>query len=59
MSILPVVNRFPMVAVSVGLAVNKDIVLGIIYNPILDLLYTARKGKGAFVNDSKLKVRFP
>ncbi|XP_022665285.1 inositol monophosphatase 1-like isoform X2 [Varroa destructor] len=50
------VHTFPMVAVSVGLAVNKDIVLGIIYNPILDLLYTARKGKGAFVNDSKLKV---
>lgn len=46
-----------MVAVSVALAVNKDIVIGIIYNPVLDLLYTARKGKGAFVNDSKLKVK--
>ena len=45
-----------MVAVSVALAINKEIVIGFIYNPVLELLYTARKGRGAFVNDAKLKV---
>lgn len=58
-SVLLPPNRFPMVAVSVALAVNKEVMIGIIYNPVLDLLYTARKGKGAFVNDSKLKVGHP
>ena len=47
-----------MEAVSVALAVNKEIVIGFIYNPVLELLYTARKGRGAFVNDAKLKVNF-
>ncbi|XP_003743657.1 inositol monophosphatase 1 [Galendromus occidentalis] len=50
------VHTFPMVAVSVALAINKEIALGFIYNPVLELLYTARKGRGAFVNDAKLKV---
>ncbi|OQR75972.1 inositol monophosphatase 1-like, partial [Tropilaelaps mercedesae] len=49
------VHTFPMVAISVALAINKEVIIGIVYNPIIDLLYTARKGKGAFVNQSILK----
>lgn len=50
------VHTFPMVAVSMALSINKEIVIGVIHNPLLDLLYTARKGRGAFVNNAELKV---
>ncbi|XP_064615160.1 inositol monophosphatase 1-like [Liolophura sinensis] len=50
------VHRFPFVAVSIAVAVNKDIEIGVVYNPIQDQLYTARKGQGAFVNGKPLKV---
>lgn len=50
------VHGFPAVAVSVALAVKKEIALGIVYNPILDKMYTAVRGKGSFCNGSKLKA---
>ena len=31
-------------------------VCGLVYNPILDELYTAEKGQGAFVNSRRLRV---
>ncbi|CAL7949375.1 unnamed protein product [Xylocopa violacea] len=31
-------------------------VIGIIYNPVLEQLFTARKGRGAFLNDKPIKV---
>ena len=39
-----------------GLTVNKEPVVGVIYNPILDQMYHARKGHGAFMNDEKITV---
>lgn len=50
------VHGFPAVAVSVALAIQKEIALGIVYNPILDKMYTAVKGKGSFCNGRKLRV---
>ncbi|KAG8194798.1 hypothetical protein JTE90_017239 [Oedothorax gibbosus] len=50
------VHSFPHSCISIGLAVNKQIVLGVVYNPILDQMYTGVKGKGAFCNGQKLKV---
>ncbi|XP_055935295.1 inositol monophosphatase 1-like isoform X2 [Argiope bruennichi] len=50
------VHRFPYNAISIGLAVNKQIVLGVVYNPILDRMYTGIKGKGAFLNGKRLQV---
>ena len=29
--------------------------IGLVYNPILDDMYTARRGQGAFCNGKKLK----
>ncbi len=43
-------------AVSVALLYKKEIVLGIIYEPILDELYYAVKGKGAFKNKKRIRV---
>ena len=31
-------------------------VIGMVYNPILDQMYSARPGNGAFLNGSKLRV---
>lgn len=39
---------------SLALAINKEIVIGIIYNPILNEVYTSRKGKGAFLNGKQI-----
>lgn len=42
--------RFPFVCISVGCYINKKPRIGVIYNPILNDLYTARAGQGAFKN---------
>ena len=44
------------VCISVALAVNRKVEIGIVYLPILGQLYTARKGKGAFMNGKAIKV---
>eukprot|EP01098_Paradermamoeba_levis_P012576 TRINITY_DN5536_c0_g1_i1.p1 TRINITY_DN5536_c0_g1~~TRINITY_DN5536_c0_g1_i1.p1 ORF type:complete len:287 (-),score=88.26 TRINITY_DN5536_c0_g1_i1:96-956(-) len=48
------VHKFPFTAVSIGLAVNRQPVVGVVYNPILKELFKARKGGGAFLNDKKI-----
>lgn len=40
----------------IGLAIQKEMVLGIVYNPIHEQLFTARKDKGAFLNGKRIKV---
>ncbi|CAF1033472.1 unnamed protein product [Rotaria sordida] len=49
------VHGFPFVAISIALAINKQVVIGVIYNPVLDLLYTAIHGKGAYRNGRPIK----
>ncbi|CAG8698486.1 4848_t:CDS:2, partial [Ambispora leptoticha] len=44
------VHGLPFVAISIGLAINKEPVVGVIYNPFMNELYTAIKGKGAYLN---------
>lgn len=48
------VHGFPFVCVSIGLAVEKRPVVGVVFNPILQELYTASEGNGAFLNGSKI-----
>jgi len=50
------VHSFPFTCVSIGLTVNKEPVVGVIYNPILDHMYHARQGCGAFLNDEKISA---
>ena len=45
---------FPFTVISVALWVNKTAEIGLIYNPILDELYTARRGMGAFCNGKQI-----
>ena len=39
-----------------GLAVHKELILGIVYNPVLDEMFTATKGGGAYLNSSPIQV---
>ncbi|XP_058878035.1 inositol monophosphatase 2 isoform X1 [Acipenser ruthenus] len=50
------IHSFPMVAVSIGFAVNKELEFGVIYHCLDENLYTARKGHGAFCNGIQLQV---
>jgi myo-inositol-1(or 4)-monophosphatase len=49
-------HGIPHFAISIGLERDGAIVAGVIYNPITDEMYTAEKGKGAFLNDRRLRV---
>ncbi|XP_032685684.1 inositol monophosphatase 2-like isoform X1 [Odontomachus brunneus] len=48
------VHSFPYTCVSIALAVNKEVEIGIVYNPILEQLFTARRGHGAFLNEKPI-----
>ncbi|XP_065090473.1 inositol monophosphatase 1-like [Ochlerotatus camptorhynchus] len=50
------VHSFPHSCVSIALLVNKQAEIAIIYNPMLNQLFTARRGKGAFMNDKPIQV---
>lgn len=50
------INHYPCTCISVGLAICKELVAGIIYNPLSSELYTAIKGYGAFLNDKPIKT---
>jgi myo-inositol-1(or 4)-monophosphatase len=49
-------HGIPHFAVSIGLARDGVLVAGLVYNPITDEMFTAEKGKGAFLNDRRLRV---
>lgn len=48
------VRGFPITCVSVGLTINKEQTIGIIYAPMLNEMYTAIKGRGAFLNGKRI-----
>ncbi|CAG60672.1 uncharacterized protein GVI51_J00209 [Nakaseomyces glabratus] len=54
------VHDFPFSCTSLGLTINKEPVVGVIYNPHLDLLISASKGNGIRINrepfDHKAKL---
>ncbi|SDH06010.1 inositol monophosphatase family protein [Pelagibacterium luteolum] len=49
-------HAIPMFAVAIALERNDEIVSSVIYNPIMDELYTAEKGNGAWLNNRRLRV---
>jgi len=49
-------HGIPHFAISIALEREGTIVAGIIYNPVGDELFTAERGKGAFLNDQRLRV---
>lgn len=50
------VHRFPMFCVSIAAEWEDQVVVGVIYHPILKDTYIAVRGKGATINGSKMRV---
>ena len=46
----------PNVCISVALCVNRRVEMGIVALPMMNELYTARRGQGAFLNGKPMKV---
>jgi myo-inositol-1(or 4)-monophosphatase len=46
----------PLYSVSIGVEYRGEIVAGVVYEPNLDELFTAEKGKGAFLNKKPIHV---
>ena len=49
-------HGIPMFAINIALERAGEIVAGLTYNPITDELFWAEKGKGAFVNERRIRV---
>jgi myo-inositol-1(or 4)-monophosphatase len=49
-------HGIPHFAISIGLQREDTLIAGVIYNPANEELYTAERGKGAFLNDQRLRV---
>jgi myo-inositol-1(or 4)-monophosphatase len=49
-------HGIPQFAISIALEREGAIVAGLIYNPAIEELFIAEKGKGAFLNDQRIRV---
>jgi myo-inositol-1(or 4)-monophosphatase len=49
-------HGFPWFCVSIGLEIENEIVLGVVYDPFHQEMFMAEKGRGAFLNDRPLFV---
>lgn len=50
------VHSYPNVCISIGLIINCEAALGVIFNPVLDQFFRAIKGEGAYLNDEPIRV---
>ncbi|XP_023340872.1 inositol monophosphatase 1 [Eurytemora carolleeae] len=50
------VHSNPHICTILAFMVEQEVEFSIVYNPILDQLWTARRGKGAFYNGAKIQV---
>ena len=49
-------HEYPVFSVSIALQVAGKLVVGAVYNPLLDEMYAARRGGGAMLNDRQRRV---
>jgi myo-inositol-1(or 4)-monophosphatase len=49
-------HGIPIFAISIGLERNGEVVAGLVYNPASNETFMAEKGKGAFLNDKRIRV---
>ncbi len=51
------IHSFPVFSISIALCdAHNDLVAGVVYQPVLDELFTAEKGQGAFLNGKAIHV---
>ena len=53
---IPFSHGFPTFTFSLALTKNGESIVGVIYDPIMDRLVSAEKGKGAYLNGQKISV---
>lgn len=49
-------HGIPLFAISIALEREGELVAALIYNPAMDEFFTAEKGKGAFLNDRRIRI---
>ena len=49
-------NGIPQFAISIGYEEENEIKCGVIFNPILNEMFCAEKGSGAYLNNSRIRV---
>ena len=49
-------NGIPICCVSIGVEENGKMILGAVYNPMMNELFVAERGQGATLNGTKIKV---
>ena len=49
-------NGIPQFAISVGYEEKNEIICGVIFNPIMNEMFCAEKGNGAYLNNSRIRV---
>ena len=49
-------HRFPVFCVSIALEFAGELLLGVIYNPMLNEMFVARTGQGATLNGERIRV---
>ena len=49
-------HRIPLCCVSIGIEVDGEVIMGIVFNPLSGEQFFSEKGKGAFLNDKKISV---
>ena len=49
-------HGIPHFGISIGLEQNKEIICGIIFDPIKDEMFVAEKGKGSYLNNQRMRV---
>ncbi len=51
------IHSFPVFSISIALrGADGDLLTGVVYQPVLDELFTATKGGGAFLNGGRIRV---
>lgn len=51
------IHGFPFVAVSIAVCLDKKPVVGLVYDPLRNELFSAKEGGGAWLNGARLHVR--
>src|SRR5215813_576501 len=49
-------HKYPCFSVSIGLALNDSVLVGVVYNPIYNELFAAARGEGATLNGKMISV---
>jgi len=49
-------HAYPFFSISIALEVKGEVIAGLVYDPVKDEMFTAEKGKGAFLNGEPISV---